>query len=201
MEVIVLVISVAAMAGIYFILKKEKPKASQTGKNLTKSSEVAKPLGIAKRFAMVNSYKVLQDVRIKIDDKTAEFDFVVVGAFGVLCVECYGYGGEIYGTEKDAQWVQIHKNEKVYFENPITKATKGVRAIREALFASKIKNTTVTSAVVFTNDKASIALPRTIEFYTTKTFKDHINKSIFIQDKNVDIEKTIDAIKSKLTDE
>ncbi len=195
---IVLVLSVAVLGVVYYLLKREKPPTSQVGKNLSTNSAVAKPLAIAKRFAMINEYKVLQNVNIKNGEHTANFDFVVVGSFGVLCVKCYGYGGDIYGTEKEEQWVQLHKKQKNYFYNPIIKATKDTRALREALFENKIKNTSVTNAVVFTNDKANIAVPASVELYTTKTFKEHINKSIFIQNKNVEISKTIAAIESKM---
>ena len=48
---------------------------------------------------------------------------------------------------------------------------------------------------VFTNKKATLALPRGTGHYTLKDFKALLGKSKYEQDKGVDIPQTVDAVK------
>ncbi len=197
MEIIYSIISIlilVAMVVIYILYKRGGKGAAESGKNMGKTDAAAKPLQAAKRFALLNGYTVLQDVHIAKDGKFADFDFAIVGVFGVLCVKCVGLGGEIYGAEKDEKWLQVLKADRTYFENPMESAQKGTRLVRDCLFTHKLKNTPVSSAVVFTNSKASIAVGRSVELYNTNTFKALINKAVYTTDKNVDVEKTVKAI-------
>ena len=53
----------------------------------------------------------------------------------------------------------------------------------------------VETVCVFTNKKATLALPRGTGHYTLKDFKALLGKSKYEQDKGVDIPQTVDAVK------
>ncbi len=197
MELIYTIASIALLALFfvaYFFLRREKKPAHEQGTDMGKNVAMKKPLAYAKRLAAINGYSVLQDVNIAKDGKFSDFDFVIVGVFGVLCVKCVGLGGEIYGAVEDEKWLQVHKNSRNYFENPLVQVQAHTRVLRDCLFSKKLKNIPVTSAVVFTNKNASIAVGRSVEYYTPKTFKALINKAVYTTDKNVDIQATKSAI-------
>ncbi len=126
--------------------------------------------------------------------KFADFDFVLVGSFGVLCVNCLGYGGEIYANTNEDKWLQVLKQERTYFENPLKQAQNATRVVRDCLFEDKMKNVSVTSAVVFTNKNVSLAVGRNPDCLTPASFKALINKDMYITDKNVDKQRVISAI-------
>ncbi len=197
MELIYTIISVIlllAFVVVYILLKRDKKKPAQQGADMGKNMAMKKPLSTAKRFAMINGYSVLQDVNIAKGGKFADFDFVIVGVFGVLCVKCIGFGGEIYGAIDDEKWLQVHKESRNYFENPFKQSEAHTRVLRDCLFANKLKNIPVTSAVVFTNSKASIAVGRSVDYFTPKTFKALLDKALYTTDKGVDAEKVKSAI-------
>ncbi len=195
-DIIIFILVMASIFVIYYIIKKPKKTPNEAGRNMTRTGAVSKPLGIARRFAMLNGHKVITDLSLAKDGKFADFDFAIIGTFGIICVKCVGLSGEIYGAVDDDEWLQVHKGKRVHFENPLKKAVGDTRVVRDTLFFAKLKNIPVSSAVVFTNKKASLAIPRSTEFFTTKTFKEHLNKEAFILDKKVPVDSAVSAIEA-----
>lgn len=167
-------------------------------KNSTKDlkDKDSAPLGIAKRFAAMRQFAIINPANIAKDGKFADLDFIMVGFFGVLGVKCIGRGGEIYGSVGDAMWLQVAENKRTSFENPMKTAQADGRVIRDTLFAAGMKNVPVEVVCVFTNKRATLALPRSTGHFTVKDFKSYLSKEKFEQDKGIDVEKTTAAIKT-----
>lgn len=147
-----------------------------------------------RRFAAAEGYAAIAPVQVQGSKDAADLDVVLVGWFGVLGVKCLGYGGEVYGSADEPQWTQVLPQGRRTFENPMTRAGKSARALRDALFAAKLKNVPVETVVVFTNPAASLNLPRSTGHYTEKTFLAFLKGGHFLEDKKVEVEPVAAAL-------
>lgn len=196
-----IILTVIVIAIIFFVIafsfKGDEMRALFSGKqkDMPQEKAASKPMLAAKNFAAMQQYKIVAPIHIAMNGKFADDDFAIVGAFGVLCVRCIGLGGEIYAGDGD--WLQVMNEQRKEFKNPIEACAADTRAVREALFASKLKSIPVETVCVFTNPKAQLAVPRNAGHYTIKTFKKLLAKEKYLADKKVDIEKVAEAIKAQ----
>lgn len=150
-----------------------------------------------RRFAASDDYAVIAPVNVQGSKDAADLDLLLVGWFGVLGVKCLGYGGEVYGSLDEPEWTQVLPQGRRTFENPMTRAGKSARAVRDALFAAKLKNVPVETVVVFTNPSASLNLPRSTGHYTEKTFLAYLKGPHFREDKKVEVEPVAAALRQQ----
>lgn len=66
-----------------------------------------------------DKYIVLNNIMIKDDNGTHQFDHVVLSNYGIFVIEMKNYYGLIKGKEYDAKWCQYLGKTKNYFVNPI----------------------------------------------------------------------------------
>ena len=161
-SIVLTILAIAALVFLYlFTFKREvlhrKPKDMQG------PAAAKKPLAAARRMAAMNQYEVIAPAVLEKNGSETDLDFILVGTFGLLCVKCVGLGGEIYGSAGDAMWLQVCGEKRQSFENPLRRAERDTRLVRDALFSAKLKNVPVEAAVVFTNRSAQLALPRSTE--------------------------------------
>ena len=112
----------------------------------------------------------------------------MVGWFGVLGVKCLGYGGEVYGSPDEAEWVQTVNGARRKFKNPIARSKQSGLVLRDALFAAGLKSVPVETVVVFTGKRVQLALPRSTGHYTEKSFSAYLKSSRFEEDKKIQVE-------------
>lgn len=148
-----------------------------------------------RRYAAARDFAVIAPVKLAGTKDAADLDALLVGWFGVLGVKCLGYGGEVYGGAGEAQWVQTENGGRRSFENPIDRAAKSARAVRDVLFEAKLKNVPVETAVVFTNRAAQLKLPRSTGHYTEKAFLEYLRGPHFDEDKKVEVEPVARALR------
>lgn len=178
--------------------RKNNPKAK---KAKGAASGIGGVVGVAKRFARSNGFKVIAPATLQRSGKTAQLDALVIGYFGVLGVKAYGYNGEIYGNATEENWLQVAGNGKrTPFKNPLQQAAADVRVIRDALFESKMKTIPVEVVCVFADPKAQIAVPGGAGYYTAKTFKQLLGKEKYLADKGLDLEKAEQALRAALAE-
>ena len=183
---------------IYFLWRSDSPLFRRKPKDLPDAKKADKPLGAARRMALMNGYQVISPACLAKDGKLADLDFILVGTFGVLCVKCVGRGGSIYGSAGDAMWLQVKNQDRISFANPILEAERDTRLVRDILFSAKLKNIPVETVCVFTNLHATLALPRSTGHYTLKEFRALLGKDRLQQDKRVDIDAAAQAVKAAL---
>ena len=103
-----------------------------------------------------DSYFVLNDVTIKVDNKEAQIDHILISPFGVWSVETKSHLGRIYGKEYDKNWTQKKKSDKgkIYtstFYNPVTQNEVHCKRLN-ALFNQRLGlNVPIKSVIVFTS--------------------------------------------------
>lgn len=150
-----------------------------------------------RRNASLNEYQLVSPVSISGSRGTTDLDAVLVGWFGVLGVKCLGYGGTVYGSEAEDEWVQNIDGGRRTFQNPLRVAEQNVRVLREQLLAKKQKNVPIECVVVFTGKKTQLALPRSTGHYTVKDFSTYLKSSRFDEDKKVDTAAVAAALRGE----
>lgn len=177
MELLLVVVAIIVMASFFiYVYRKENSDAHKQ-----KVKDLEAPASAL-------------DARAK-NGRYADLDFILAGSFGLLCVKCIGLGGEIYGNAGDAKWLRVAGDEREPFNNPITEAAADTRMVRDALFTAHLKNVPVETVCVFTNPKATLALPRNTGHYTLKDFRELLDKEKYRADRHVEPEKALEAVR------
>ena len=172
---------------IIFFRRKEQEDA---GRNTKKVEPVIK------RFASAKGYKVFTDITIANKNTTATFDIVLIGVFGVLCINTNGLGGEIYGSAKEDEWLKIFEGERKHFPNPLDENSKKTGVLRSALSERGHKPKFFESLLVFTQGKTEVNAPTSLPYAYPNDMRDFINQPKFATDNKVDIEAVYRAIES-----
>ncbi len=200
--IVSIAVPVLALALLVFVLytqnkKKTQKVASGTGRGKAKAAQMAA------RFARSNGYRCIAPAHFTGGKAETTLDAVVVGYFGVLGVRALDYGGNIYGSVGEDEWVQIAGKEetRTVFENPIKQAAADVRVIRDALFAAKLKKVPVEVVCVFTDPKVQLALPKNTGHYTMTTFKPLLRREKYVEDAGIDLDAVEKAIRAALAGE
>jgi hypothetical protein len=80
-----------------------------------------------------NKYKVINDLRLRMDGKSTQIDHVVVSNFGIFVIETKNYKGWIFGKEYEDYWKQVIYKEKHSFKNPIKQNKYHIYMLQKAL--------------------------------------------------------------------
>lgn len=80
----------------------------------------------------------LTNVEISFDEKTAEFDNIIVNKYGVFIIEVKNYNGTIVGGEDDYEWKKYHTSEagNTYVKsvrNPIGQVRRQIKILKNYL--------------------------------------------------------------------
>lgn len=171
-----------------------KEKDTKTGGLGAKGN---KAVALTKRFCTSNGYRFMSPVTINGKKKQASLDALVIGYFGVLGVKVIDYAdGIVYGNANEAEWLWIDKKEnRTYFENPITETSADVRILRDALFVQKLQQTPIEVVCVFTSKKLQLALPPNTGHYSMSEFKTLLRKEKYKKDTGLDLDKVQEAFR------
>lgn len=74
-------------------------------------------------------YKVIDNVLIKVNQRTTQIDHIVVSRYGVFVIETKNYKGIIKGSEDSEYWMQILSGQKNFFYNPIKQNSTHCKAV------------------------------------------------------------------------
>lgn len=78
--------------------------------------------------------KIFINLYIPINGKTTEIDLLLIHKTGIYVFESKNYSGWIFGKEKDNNWtVQLSKNKKYKFFNPIKQNEFHIKALKQML--------------------------------------------------------------------
>lgn len=95
-----------------------------------------------------SKYKVINNIMLRIGDKTTQLDHVVVSNYGIFVIETKNYKGWITGNEYDDYWKQTIYNRKEKLRNPIKQNYGHIQALKEHL--SEYSNANFISIIAFT---------------------------------------------------
>lgn len=148
-----------------------------------------------------NRFIVLNDVLLPLYDNTTQVDHIIIGSFGVMCIETKNHSGTITGSAKKKYWTQRIGNRTYSFYNPLLQNNTHVKAVRYLLNKEKLHNVPVHSLVVFSSKKVSVELSdEGLPVITIRYLKKYLKKRT-LKKPYVDAEQVANAIsKYQITD-
>lgn len=146
---------------------------------------------ILQRYAGIRNFKVLSDIDLEIGGKSAHFDGVLVGFFGILFVTTLDETASYYGTEREERWTVVKKEEKSYFPNPIQRGVEMVDVVRTIFSKNNVYNIQMEHVVLFTgwDKKVETFISAGLPVYRKKELKQYLKKARFEKDNDVDVDQ------------
>ena len=153
-----------------------------------------------KRYSALREYKVISDIKLKVRDKEIEFDNILIGCFGVLCLCCFDEKGELYGSANDENFVIVDKKmNRTKTENLIKRCTKQTEALRTLFTDAKIYNVKLESAIVCSHRKCEAYISASpYKILSFGDFKKFLAQVKFEMDNKTDVEKIINEINAHI---
>lgn len=148
-----------------------------------------------------NRFIVMNDIMLPLYNNMTQIDHLVIGPFGVMCVETKNHSGVIKGSMDDVYWKQRLGFRTRSFYNPLSQNQTHVHAVHYFLRKEGLHHVPVYNLVVFSSNNVSIKLnedhlPVIPVHYLKKYFKDKA-----FDEPKVDMEKVVEAIqKYQITD-
>ena len=192
-----LIVLLLVVAGIILLVRYRKKRIERLGVKGEKM--VAK---ILKPWALLQNYKVINDLYLPLYDKTTQIDHIVIGFFGMIVIETKNMCGEVYGDQKAKEWTYIVGDNKRKLYNPIMQNQAHIDCIRHCLAKENIYNITIDNVVVFANNKVQLYLQKGDGIVIKrKQIKTLLHKSRYEKDRDVDIDRLYHALmKYSVTD-
>lgn len=155
---------------------------------------------ILKRIAK-NRFVVMNDVMLPLYDDLTQIDHVVIGPFGVICIETKNHSGKITGKTEDIYWKQRLGFKTYTFHNPLTQNFIHIQTIRYFLHKENVLNVPIYNLVVFSSDNVSIELAEdNLPVIPVSYLKKYFKNEVFNESK-IDVDKVVKAIKKhQITD-
>lgn len=147
---------------------------------------------LLQRYAGIRNFKVLSDIDLEIGGKSAHFDGVLVGFFGILFVTSLDETASYYGTEREEKWTVVNKKgEKTYLPNPVQRGVEMVDVVRTIFSKNNVYNIQMEHVVLLTgwDKKTETFIPAGLPVYRKKELKQYLRKTKFEKDNNVDVEQ------------
>lgn len=151
-------------------------------------------------FLDKDKYSVINNVMLKIGEKTVQIDHIVVSDYGIFVVETKNYSGSIKGNDFDDNWKQIfYRNEKKFY-NPVKQNYGHIKALKRVLgkygnlkYISIVAFTTKAELKVISNTDVvyTVDIDKTIEKYCDECISNPVKNKIYseIQSLNVNSKK------------
>lgn len=80
-----------------------------------------------------SEYLVINDVMLKVDNKTTQVDHVVISQYGIFVIETKQINGKIYGNDYNKDWTVYAGGQKYILHNPIHQNYRHVQVLKEVL--------------------------------------------------------------------
>jgi hypothetical protein len=96
-----------------------------------------------------SKYFVINDITLKLNDRTTQIDHIVVSCYGIFVIETKNWKGSIYGGSRNNYLYQYLGGVKYKHQNPIKQNIGHIKFLREVL--SNYHNLTFFSIVAFSD--------------------------------------------------
>ncbi|HIZ55003.1 MAG TPA: NERD domain-containing protein [Firmicutes bacterium] len=200
-----LIIGCAAIVILLFIifgiaLRKVKRQARHTvaEEGLRKGGmagedRVAEQLQI---YARANGCKVINRIYLPLYGSTTEIDHILIGKFGVLVIETKNMRGQIYGTAKDREWIQMVNGKKKHqFYNPLYQNKTHIATLRHLLVREKMDKVHIEGLVVFCGRNVCADVTRGMPVIPFRNLQGYLSRKRFQEDCGVDVARVYRIIK------
>ena len=152
---------------------------------------------ILRRYAGVRNFKVLRDVTVSIQGRTAHTDLMLIGFFGIIFFETEDYAGEYYGNPKDETWAYVSPNQrKTRIPNGLTKLEKDIDVYRTIFASNNVYKIQMEPMIIFSpfKKKTEIYVHETVPFLRVNELRGHLDKVKYDKDNDVDVPLLVSLI-------
>lgn len=179
--VLSLVLLAAAIVGIWLLLRHRAYRKGVLGKQRVHA--------LLRKFGVIRNYRILRDVKVSVNGRTAQIDHMLIGFFGILFVSTLNDTAEYYGTAKEKTWTKITPAGRVQMENLELKNQRDIDVVREIFSKHGVYNIKMEGAVVFcgNRNKSLMGITGSSTLMDFRTFKAYLYKSKFEKDNDVDV--------------
>ncbi|MDD3192840.1 MAG: hypothetical protein PHE47_03170 [Oscillospiraceae bacterium] len=149
-----------------------------------------KVTAMLKRYAGIRQFKVLTDLDLEIDGKTAHFDYALIGFYGISFVTCLGESAAYYGQERDEKWSRVDGgSKKSYFPNPLIEGEKGLAVVRQIFAKHNVYNIQMENLVVFAGSrkKTEVYVKASAPALKRKELRQLLGRVKYQKDNSVDV--------------
>jgi len=148
-----------------------------------------------------NRFIVMNDVLLPLYDNMTQIDHIVIGSFGVICIETKNHSGKITGGMENVYWNQKIGFKTHSFYNPLAQNNTHVHAVQYFLHKEKLFNVPIYNLVVFSSNNVSIELnENNLPVIPVHCLEKYFKNKIFDKSK-IDVNKVVNAIqKYRITD-
>jgi len=137
-----------------------------------------------------SNYKVINNIVLKINNKTSQIDHIVISDYGIFVIETKNYKGWILGHENSEYWTQVIYKHKSRLYNPIKQNLGHIIAIKKCL--TEYPNLNYISIVVFLSKAELKVRTSTHVVYShqlIKTIKKYSDKNLSATEKEAIFQK------------
>ena len=176
---------------LYVVIKRKREKAKNAAKGRRGEAAVA---GKLRSICRSKGFALLNNVYLPLYDTTTQLDHIVVGPFGILVVETKADQGEIYGSPKDENWVQVIGDGRNKHYNPLKQNKTHCDNLRHNLKKKNLYVVKIESLVVYAAKNVQLYTTGNAPVVTMKQLKKFFRLPLFRENNNVDVDKVVDTI-------
>ena len=150
-----------------------------------------KVVGILKRYAAIRQFRVLTDLDLELDGRTAHFDQVLIGFYGISFFTCLPESAAYYGQQRDEKWSRVDADgKKTYLPNPLIAGEQGIDTVRRIFAKNNVYNIQMEHLVVFAGarKKTEVYVKASVPTLKRKELKQLLDKVKYQKDNSVDVE-------------
>ena len=176
---------------LYVVIKRKREQARNAAQGRRGEAAVARKLGSicrSKGFALLNN------VYLPLYDTTTQIDHIVVGPFGILMVETKADQGEIYGSPKDENWIQVIGKARNKHYNPLKQNKTHCDNLRHNLKKKNLYVVKIESLVVYAAKNVQLYTTGNAPVVTMKQLKKFFRQPLFRENNKVNVDKVVDTI-------
>ncbi len=137
---------------------------------------------------------MLNNVYLPLYDTTTQSITLSVGPFGILVVETKADQGEIYGSPKDENWIQVIGKARNKHYNPLKQNKTHCDNLRHNLKKKNLYVVKIESLVVYAAKNVQLYTTGNAPVVTMKQLKKFFRQPLFRENNKVNVDKVVDTI-------
>lgn len=147
-------------------------------------------------YGRLRSFRVLRNLTLEVNGKTAYIENMLIGFFGILIVHTCGARGDFYGTVDGKDWILHQDSKRTTFPNPLLEQQKALAMLRSAFSKEKLYNLPMENLVVLTSrgSKTALYITHSGEILLPGKLRSYLDKTKFDKDLGLDVARIAEVV-------
>jgi len=157
--------------------------------------------GKLRGFKSTHECRVLRNVELGTEKESAIADVLLIGYWGVIAFVGCDEQGELYPVDEEgAEMITYVSRKKQRVKNPMRERRLVDKGIRETLAEAKLWSTKTEAQVVFTNRRATLIAPESINGMTLEKLPKYMRAPKYDSDSGINIDITEKVFAAKVVE-